>query len=71
MQINVSTLWLALNSEYGERLLQIAQERSHLARELEVNHNLSFQEKKVHKRQIQRIVMEREWILKRFEEGFV
>ncbi|NRS20644.1 hypothetical protein HP398_29935 [Brevibacillus sp. HB1.4B] len=67
MQINVRALWLATNSAYGERLLQIAQEHSRLDCDLHENDQLSLLEKEVYKVRIEQLRNEREMILNLFD----
>ena len=69
MIINKRALWLAVNSEFGERLVQIAQEHSSLTRDLTLNSGLSDQDRKFYTFRIGQLREERETILKQFDGG--
>lgn len=60
-------LWLAINSEHGDRLVEIAQEHTALARDLAVNKHLTDAEKESYKARIEQLRQERETILQQFE----
>lgn len=61
------TVWQAVNSEHGERLVQITQEHTRLARELIVErYRLSEQETEIYKARIEQLRIERENILLQF-----
>ncbi|AKF95184.1 hypothetical protein NW801_09775 [Brevibacillus laterosporus] len=67
MRIKKRTLWMAVNSVYGERLLQIAQEHSRLSCDLEVNKYLSDQDKMIYTFHMKELRKEREMIIKQFD----
>ena len=61
---------LAVNSEHGDRLVQITQEHTRLARELIIDrYRLSDEEVEIYKARIEQLRRERESILKLFQEG--
>lgn len=63
-------IWLAVNSEHGDRLLQIAQEHTRLASSLIVEGaQLSDEEVEGYKGRIGQLRRERESILQQFVEG--
>ncbi|ATF11215.1 hypothetical protein [Brevibacillus brevis] len=63
-------IWLAVNSEHGDRLVQITQEHTKLARELIIDrYRLSDEEVEIYKARIEQLRRERESILKLFQEG--
>ncbi|MFC8688769.1 hypothetical protein [Brevibacillus porteri] len=63
-------IWLAVNSEHGDRLVQITQEHTKLARELLIDrYRLSDEEVEIYKARIEQLRRERESILKLFQEG--
>ncbi|WP_289142465.1 hypothetical protein [uncultured Brevibacillus sp.] len=64
------TIWLAVNSEYGNRLVELTQEHTRLARELIIDrYRLSDEEVEIYKARIEQLRRERESILKLFQEG--
>lgn len=58
---------LAINSEHGDRLVEITQEHTALARDLAVNKHLTDAEKESYKARIEQLRQERETILQQFE----
>lgn len=63
-------IFLAVNSEHGDRLVQITQEHTRLARELIIDrYRLSEEEVEIYKARIEQLRRERESILKLFQEG--
>ncbi|MED1850316.1 hypothetical protein P4V33_01490 [Brevibacillus borstelensis] len=60
-------IWLAVNSEHGDRLVEIAQEHTALARDLIVNKHLTDVEKESYKALIEQLRQERDMILQQFE----
>ncbi|CAM3464218.1 hypothetical protein EDM52_18495 [Brevibacillus invocatus] len=61
------TIWLAVNSEHGDRLVEITQEHTRLARELIVErYRLSELEIEIYKARIEKLRLERENILQQF-----
>jgi len=61
---------LAVNSEHGDRLVQITQEHTRLAREIIIDrYRLSDEEVEIYKARIEQLRRERESILKLFREG--
>ncbi|MFG0211891.1 hypothetical protein ACFU8X_02230 [Brevibacillus porteri] len=63
-------IWLAVISEHGDRLVQITQEQTKLARELIIDrYRLSDEEVEIYKARIEQLRRERESILKLFQEG--
>jgi hypothetical protein len=62
------TIWLAVNSEHGDRLVQITQEHTRLARSLIVDRDqLRDEEVRIYKDRIEQLRLEREHILQQFE----
>lgn len=63
-------IFLAVNSEHGDRLVQITQDHTRLARELIIDrYRLSDEEVEIYKARIEQLRRERESILKLFQEG--
>ncbi|TKI54535.1 hypothetical protein E8L90_03240 [Brevibacillus antibioticus] len=63
-------IWLAVNSGHGDRLVEITQEHTRLARELIIDrYRLSEEEVEIYKARIEQLRRERESILKLFQEG--
>jgi hypothetical protein len=63
-------IWLAVNSEHGDRLVQIAQEHIRLARDLAVHRlHLSDVDAEILKSRIEELRKERDAILMQFEGG--
>ncbi|HZG81771.1 MAG TPA: hypothetical protein VEZ13_13465 [Brevibacillus sp.] len=61
------SVWQAVNSEHGERLVQLTQEHTRLARELIVErYRLSEMEIEIYKARIEQLRQERENILQQF-----
>lgn len=60
-------IWLAINSEYGDWLVEIAQEHTRLARELIVNKHLTDENKEIFAARIEQLRKERDSILRQFE----
>lgn len=61
-------IWLAVNSEHGDRLVQIAQEHIRLARDLAENRlHLSDVDAEILKSRIEELRKERDAILIQFE----
>lgn len=61
-------IWLAVNSEHGDRLVEITQEHTALARDLAVNKHLTDAEKESYKARIEQLRQERDTILQQFEQ---
>lgn len=60
-------IWQAVNSEYGDRLVEIAQEHTRLARELTVNKHLTDENKEIFAARIEQLRKDRDSILRQFE----
>jgi hypothetical protein len=68
MNYSKHTIWQAVNSEHGDRLVQITQEHTKLARSLIVDrHHLTDEEVRIYKDRIEQLRLEREHILQQFE----
>ncbi|MGF9821422.1 hypothetical protein [Brevibacillus agri] len=66
-------IWKAINSEHGDRLVQITQEHTKLARSLILDRTqLTDEEAEIYKARIEQLRLERESILQQFveEESF-
>jgi cell division protein FtsB len=62
------TIWQAVNSEHGDRLVQITQEHTRLARSLIIDRDqLSVEEVEIYKARIEQLRKEQESILQQFE----
>ncbi|WP_281869939.1 hypothetical protein [Brevibacillus parabrevis] len=62
-------IWLAVNSEHGDRLIQITREHTRLARDLIVDrYRLSDEEVEIYKARIEQLRVERESILDQFAD---
>ena len=70
MEHSRRAVWLAVNSEYGDRLTEITREHVSLAKELIVNREgLSDSDREVYAARIAQLRQERDAIIQQFEEG--
>lgn len=60
-------IWLAVNSEHGNRLVEIAREHTQLAREVAENGHLNNTDWEVYKARIEQLREERDAIISQFE----
>nr|WP_150959613.1 hypothetical protein [Aneurinibacillus sp. XH2] len=69
MQYSRRAVWLAVNSEYGDRLTEITREHAALAKSLIMDRvSLSDSDREVYASRIEQMRLERDGIIQRFED---